>query len=91
MIVHRNRVLRFASILLMSGTLFQFNGCFSDAASFVNNINPCGTILNCNPLSYNYWRSGYEGPGVDPDVDPACTYPPFCTLTGVTPPDPFAP
>jgi hypothetical protein len=52
-------------------------GC-GDLGRFVANFNPCGTILNCDPVQYEFIRSGYEGPGADPDIDPACTYPPYC-------------
>lgn len=60
------------------GTLFQVGGCgVGDAVSYVMNLNPCGTILNCDPYSYEY-TTNYDGPGVDIDFDPTCTWPPYC-------------
>jgi hypothetical protein len=53
-------------------------GC-GDIGPYLANINPCGTILNCDPVAYNFVTSGYKGPGADPSIDPACTYPPYCT------------
>lgn len=71
--------------IAMTGTIsFQVAGCsLGDFRAFASNFNPCGTILSCDPATYNFLTSGYEGPGVDPDIDPACTYPPYC------PNDPF--
>ncbi len=74
----RFRVLRVASLVAIAGTCFQAGGCLGDVGSFVNNFNPCGTLLYCDPVQYRFVSSGYQGPGVDPDVDPSCTYPPFC-------------
>lgn len=70
------RLLRFASLALLAGTYFAIGPC--DVAQYVAQINPCGTILNCDPAEYRYVQAGYEGPGADPDVDPFCTWPPFC-------------
>lgn len=81
------RRLRLVSAVLVAGTCLQLGGCFSGAANFVGNFNPCGTILNCDPVQYSYIQSGYEGPGADPDVDPFCTWPGFCDPTV----DPLAP
>ena len=64
--------------MVMYLSLFQaacVTGCLSKVA---RNINPCGTILNCDPVTYRFIQSGYQGPGADPAVDPSCTYPPFC-------------
>jgi hypothetical protein len=76
----RNRkLLRFTSLISIAGgaTLAQLGGC-GTLGRYIANINPCGTILACDPVTFEFIRSGYEGPGADPDVDPACTYPPFC-------------
>ncbi len=64
----------------LGGTCFQVSGCMNlgGIGRYIANFNPCGTILNCDPVQYNFIRSGYTGPGANPDVDPACTYPPFC-------------
>ncbi|MEW6250652.1 MAG: hypothetical protein AB1716_08380 [Planctomycetota bacterium] len=78
------RWLRVACLLLTSGTALQIGSCgLGDVGHFIADFNPCGTILNCDPVTYRFIQSGYEGPGADPDIDPACTYPPFC------PGDPF--
>lgn len=65
--------------LVASGTVFQTAACAPRAlVNFGRNFNPCGTVLNCDPVLFRFISSGYQGPGVDPDVDPACTFPPFC-------------
>lgn len=66
------------SAVAAGGTVFQSCGSL---ASFLGNTNPCGTILNCDPTFYEFFSAGYDGPGVKPDVDPFCTYPPFCPAT----------
>ena len=82
----RNRMLRLALSLAIAGTITQIGGCsFSDAISFVRNFNYGETVLGMDAVAYQFYTSGYEGPGVNPDIDPACTYPPYCTG------DPFAP
>lgn len=73
------RILRAASIVVIAGTCFQFGGCSpAGVVQYVANFNPCGTILDCDPVQYRFMTSGYDGPGADPDIDPACTFPPFC-------------
>lgn len=80
------KILLTAAVTLAAGTCFQFGGCNLGAiGSAVANINPCGTILNCDPALYEFTNSGYQGPGVDPALDPFCTFPPFCG----TPQDPI--
>jgi hypothetical protein len=72
------------TVLLASGAgLLQFGGCFENVGVFANNFNPCGVVLNCDPTTYEFATSGYDGPGFDPDVDLTCTYPPFCGTTPV--------
>jgi hypothetical protein len=78
------RLFAFSSLILLTGTLL--GGC-GDVGALIANFNPCGTILNCDPREYTFIRSGYRGPGVDPNVDPSCTYPPFCPADS----DPFVP
>jgi hypothetical protein len=56
-----------AAGVLAAGMALQ--GCLGGIA----NINPCGTVLNCNPDTYaqmfgDYWEPDYE-------VDPTCTIP----------------
>jgi hypothetical protein len=74
-----------ALVATLMATCLQFGGCsLGGIARYFANFNPCGTILNCDPVQYQFVRSGYRGPGADPDVDLACTYPPFCGTS-----DPF--
>lgn len=85
---NRTRLLGLALSAGLVGGAFQLGGCsFRDVNHFVGNINPCGTIIACDPTSYTFLTSGYQGPGVAPDIDPACTYPPYCDPNS----DPFAP
>jgi hypothetical protein len=72
-----------AMALAAGGTCFQLGACnvFSLASSAISSINPCGTILDCNPQVYQFLTSGIDGPGVQPDLDPFCTYAPFCDAT----------
>ena len=87
MITSRVRIVRFVAVMAMGASVFQFAGCdpvSSLTGFFTNTFNPCGSIVNCNPAVQRFLVSGYEGPGFDPDVDPSCTFPPFCI------PDPFA-
>ena len=75
----RRQILRAAAYAVAGGAVFQIGGCsLSDVLSFAKDFNPCGTILNCDPVQYRFLTSGYQAPGADPDIDPACTYPPFC-------------
>jgi hypothetical protein len=72
--------LRRIACLSVSGVVFQLGGCLNlgGVANFASSINPCGTILNCDPEEYQFLTSGYEGPGADPNVDLNCTFPPYC-------------
>jgi hypothetical protein len=65
--------------LASGGVCFQIASCGpATVLRFVAQFNPCGTILFCDPATYEFVRSGYDGPGVDLSVDPFCTYPPYC-------------
>ncbi len=76
----RKAFVTFATTVAAGGACFQLGGCdlFGLAASAVASINPCGTILACDPAMYDFATSGIDGPGVRPDIDPFCTYAPFC-------------
>lgn len=71
---------KFAATLALAsvGTVFQSCG-IANVASFVANQNPCGVIFVCNPQLYDFARSGIDGPGVNIEADPFCTFAPFCT------------
>lgn len=77
----RKSFVTFATTLAAGGACFQLGGCdlLGTAAAAVSSINPCGTLLNCDPAEYDFLMSGIDGPGARPDLDPFCTYPPFCT------------
>lgn len=62
---------------LSVGTAFQLGGC-NGILGFLANTNPCGTVLACDPLAFRFITSGADVPGVDVDVNPFCTFPPFC-------------
>lgn len=71
-----------AMAVVTGGSLFQLSSCSpSSIISTVGGINPCGTVLACNPAVYRFIKADYNGPGVNPNVDIFCTYPPFCTPT----------
>lgn len=76
----RKRLVSNAVAAGLGGLCFQF-GCNLGLGSLLNNFNPCGTILNCDARAYQFVTSGIDGPGVVPDIDPFCTFPPFCTST----------
>ncbi len=57
--------------LLCGGTLLQVE-CIGKV---VRNVNPCGTILNCDPKEYDFmWQDKFP----DWDIDPTCTIPSMC-------------
>lgn len=74
----RSRVLAWGLALACGGTCLQLTNC--GIGSFVNGLNPCGTILACDPREYRFITSGYDGPGLDINADPFCTLPPYCTV-----------
>jgi hypothetical protein len=77
----RRAVLTFATTLAAGGTCFQVGGCipWQTVGQAIGSINPCGRFLVCDPAQYEFITSGIDGPGVRPDIDPFCTYAPFCT------------
>lgn len=62
--------LRVTLAVSMAGTTFGV-GCFGTVA---RNINPCGTILNCDPVEWDLMYHDYP----DWDLDPTCTIPGMC-------------
>jgi hypothetical protein len=63
------------------GTVLQFPGA-GCVGKIVNNVNPCGTILNCDPLEYDL---AFHDMFPDYAVDPTCTIPGFCGGTPFPP------
>ena len=75
----RRQIVSAGLMLGASGAMMQIGGCSpSGLANYIGNFNPCGSVLNCDPLAYNFLTSNYRGPGANPEVDIACSYPPFC-------------
>jgi len=88
---HTWRLVKLSTVGLAAGACFQLSGCsVQGVGQYLANFNPCGTILYCDPVAYNFVMSGYKGPGADPEVDPFCTYPPYCD-SAVDPLDPGYP
>ena len=49
------------------GLLFESGGCgLFEIGRAIGRFNPCGTILACDPTTYEFLTSGYQGPGADP-------------------------
>ncbi|MBL8880428.1 MAG: hypothetical protein JNG88_15045 [Phycisphaerales bacterium] len=73
------RSIKILATMVSAGVAFQTATCQPRAlVNFGRNFNPCGTILNCDPVEYNFLTSGYQGPGVDLDTTLFCTFPPLC-------------
>lgn len=72
----KRTILGSLTTLAASGVMFQAGGC--NPLRFVNSINPCLTIIACNPAAYEFARSGLDGNTFDPEIDPFCALPPFC-------------
>jgi hypothetical protein len=69
------------AIVLMAGTLMQFNfTCTGAAERLANNVNPCGTIFNCDPVEWDLLRTPFP----DWSIDPTCTIPGQCGGTWPT-------
>lgn len=75
-----HRILLLSASVATGGACFQF-GCVGGVGSVLNSFNPCGTIFNCDARLYQFVTSGIDGPGVRPEIDPFCTFPPFCDAT----------
>lgn len=69
------RVLQ-AMLVLTAGTLMQVGSlsCTGMAEKVVNNVNPCGTIFNCDPVEYDLLTTDFP----DWELDPTCTIPGQC-------------
>jgi hypothetical protein len=77
----RRMLATLASTLAVGGSCLQIGGCdvLGSAISVISDFNPCGTLLVCDPAEYEFITSGIDGPGVEPELDPFCVYPPFCS------------
>ena len=82
--IRRRSTVRKCWAVLAAGALFQLGlleTCNSRLYEATRFVDPCGTILACDPQEYAFVTSGIDGPGVRPDIDPYCVYPPFCSAT----------
>lgn len=76
----RTRFLGLVMSLVAGGTCLQVGGCsLGGLTNFVTSLNPCGTILNCDPQTYRFFMNDFSQPGVQPSIDPFCTWPPLCS------------
>ena len=81
----RTRTVSLLLSLAMGGTCLQLGACnLEGIVGFAQSFNPCGTILACDPATYRFVMADITGPGVQPDLDPFCTWPPLCDA-GVDP------
>ncbi len=81
--------------LIAAGAILPASSCsFNNVLGFVRDYNPCGTVIDCTAVGgaagYRFLTSGYEGPGINAKIDPACTYPPYCNVYNPGS-DPFSP
>lgn len=69
-----NRWFQVVAASLFMGSVFSFpgEGC---ASTVLHNVNPCGTILNCDPVEYDNALNDHFP---DYSKDPTCTIPGFC-------------
>lgn len=79
----RKALLMYATTLAAGGVCFQVGGCnvLGAAGSALSSLNPCGTMLDCDPRAWEYVTSDISGPGIQPSIDPFCTYPPYCDIS----------
>lgn len=74
----RATLLRLFTAAAAGGLCFQFGSC----VQFVGQLNPCGTVLACDPAAFLFATSGASGLGDDLATgstnSPFCTVPPFC-------------
>ena len=66
--------LRVAAAIGAGSMLFQ-SGCAGAALRQLNQLNPCGLVLFCDPVAFEFARSNTT-PGINDD--PFCTFPPYC-------------
>ncbi len=69
---------RLIAALSIGGVCLQIDTC--GTAGFLANFNPCGSVLNCDARLFSFVSSDAGQPGGNYNVDPFCSFPPFCTL-----------
>ncbi len=77
--MHSKRFMRTISrILLVIVTIGMGSlpglSCSSALSGVVRNVNPCGTLLNCDPVEWDLLFIDWP----DWDEDPSCVIPGFC-------------
>lgn len=78
----RTRVINTLLGLAIGGTCLQLGACSLEGlVGFAQSINPCGTVLACDPATYRFIMADITGPGARPELDPFCTWPPLCPNT----------
>jgi hypothetical protein len=60
-------------VAVVTGSVLELS-CGGVAEKVVQNVNPCGTILECDPVEYDLLTQDYP----DWDLDPTCTVPGQC-------------
>lgn len=60
--------------LVVSASMLLGVTCEGIGQKLVHNVNPCGTVLNCDPVEYDLLTTDYP----DFDKDPTCTIPGQC-------------
>ncbi|MCA9244372.1 MAG: hypothetical protein KDA32_10480 [Phycisphaerales bacterium] len=74
----KSTILRLGAAIAAGGVCFQLGSC----TQFAGQLNPCGTILNCDPAAFLFATVGASGLGNDLASaganSPFCTVPPFC-------------
>jgi hypothetical protein len=62
-----------AALVVSAGMLAGVT-CEGLGQKLVHNVNPCGTVLNCNPVEYDLLTTDFP----DFSIDPTCTIPGQC-------------
>lgn len=62
-----------------AGLLLSITGmtCTGVGEKVINSVNPCGTVLNCDPVEYDLLTTDFP----DWNLDPTCTIPGQCGTT----------
>ena len=74
--MERNKKIQMAVFAALATSIVLLMGvsCEGLGSKLVANVNPCGTILNCNPVEWDLLTTDYP----DWNKDPTCTIPGKC-------------
>ena len=75
-----DKCLRIVLATSLGATFFYAQGCVSTVAK---NVNPCGTIIECDPMEYDQLFVDYTRS--DWNLDPTCSVPGYCGGTPFPP------